>query len=822
MPNYFYDTMKQTHEEKQVEGIFNNVLKKAFLKPNEIITNPYKCDGLIITDNIKLLVEYKFNVNLKDALERAKVLIQVVFYLKKFQENGDTPPNVIMIADRNEVFVLHYNSLVKYLDEEVDWAVSPSTAHHKYNDITRKIALDNDINPFVYNIDNSFNFDEIEKRIRNLANGVKQLVKVSEHNLSRSYNYFCENVIKDADKIPTNDLVGVFIKRITDKENCFKHPDKENTLVCGHNEYKIDGKAFDAFFSTFDKEYSVTEKKTLTEIADRLIEDTNRRRKGEFYTPTIFADQAHKMLSSELGDDWKEKYVVWDCCWGTGNLTRDYKFKELYCSTLEQAELDCGSRYNPEATKFQLDFLNDDIILEQHKFWSYKIPQNLYQALMEKKPFVFLINPPFATSSMFKNENDKTKGKGACKSKVTTEMVKAGLSNASKNLFAQFLYNIVLIKKHFKLDNVIIGLFCNPIYLSGSAFDKFREIFLREFCYKDGILFNASSFADVKDSWGINLTIWTCGKTDNVNDFHHHITYIENNELKSNDIKIIYNSDNINTAKEWIKEQITHIKQEKIQFPTLTTGTNVRKGKYSNTRIFSNALGCYYNVGNDVNSGSQNIAIFTSCDSSNANGISIMPENFDRICAVFSARRLIENTWINHIDQYMIPNVEHPKYNEFINDAIIYSLFESKSHQSSLREVAFEDKLWDIKNEFFYISKNEIIELADKEGYDFTYTDAQSSQERFVYRKLQDISLSDEAQDVLDYAIKLTKDSFKYRKEWNELHPEYQIMNWDCGWYQLKFMLKEYMPEEMKIFSEKFKRLADKMRPMVYELGFLK
>ena len=47
-------------------------------------------------------------------------------------------------------------------------------------------------------------------------------------------------------------------------------------------------------------------------------------------------------------------------------------------------------------------------------------------------------------------------------------------------------------------------------------------------------------------------------------------------------------------------------------------------------------------------------------------------------------------------------------------------------------------------------------------------------------------------------------------------------MNWDCGWYQLKFMLKEYMPEEMKIFSEKFKRLADKMRPMVYELGFLK
>ena len=680
--------------------------------------------------------------------------------------------------------------------------------------------MDKDINPFVYNIDNSFNFDEIEKRIRNLANGVKQLVKISEHNLSRSYNYFCENVIKDADKIPTNDLVGIFIKRITDKENCFKHPDKENTLVCGHNEYKRDGKVLDAFFFTFDKEYSVTEKKALKEIADRLIEDTNRRRKGEFYTPTIFADQAHKMLSAELGDDWKEKYVVWDCCWGTGNLTRDYKFKELYCSTLEQAELDCGSRYNPEATKFQLDFLNDDIILEQYSFvWGYKIPQKLYQALTEKKPLVFLINPPFATAS---SNDGEGKGKGACKTKVTTAMVKAGLSNASKNLFAQFLYNIVLIKKHFKLDNVVIGLFCNPIYLSGSAFDKFREVFLKEFCYKTGILFNASYFSNVKDSWGINFAVYTSGKSEFYNDFNHHISYIDKDEIKSHSDKIIYNNDGLATAKEWIKEPISLIKEQKIQYPTLSSAILVKQGKSSNTTIFKSALGCYFNVGNDVYQSPQRVGIFSSCDNSNANGLSIMPENFERICAVFSARRLIDNTWINHIDQYMIPNVEHQKYEEFINDAIIYSLFESKSQQSSLREVSFEDTLWDIKNEFFFMSKKEMMDLADKEGLDFTYSDANTSQDRFVYKKLKSITLSAESKDVLDYAIYLTKETFKYRKAFNDFHPEYQIMNWDCGWYQIKALVKYAMPEEMKIFSEKFKRLEDKMRPMVYELGFLK
>ena len=817
MPNYFYNTMKQTHEEKQVEGIFNNALKKAFLKPNEIITNPYKCDGLIIADNIKLLVEYKFNVNLKDALERAKVLIQVVFYLKKFQENGDTPPNVIMIADRNEVFVLHYNSLVKYLDEEVDWAVSPSTAHHKYNDITRKIALDNDINPFVYNIDNSFNFDEIEKRIRNLANGVKQLVKVSEHNLSRSYNYFCENVIKDADKIPTNDLVGIFIKRITDKENCFKHPDKENTLVCGHNEYKIDGKAFDAFFSTFDKEYSVTEKKALTEIADRLIEDTNRRRKGEFYTPTIFADQAHKMLSSELGDDWKEKFVVWDCCWGTGNLTRDYKFKELYCSTLEQAELDCGSRYNPEATKFQLDFLNDDIV--QPSLFGYKIPENLYKALTDKKPLVFLINHPFATAYNMKKGEDAGQGKDSCKTKTSSEMTKNNMGNANKNLLAQFLYNIALITRHFGLKDVVIGLFSNPIFMSGSSYKNFRQLFLANFTMKDAILFKSSYFSDVSDRFGISFSIWRSEPSTSTKDFYHIMVDIIDDHVSPIGQKNIYNLDNEESAKDWIKEPLYNLQLEKR--PPLSTGIKVKVGKNSNTKIDINAIGCYLNVGNDVHNSAVFVSLFTSCDNSNANGLSVTLKNFDRVCAMFAARKLIPDYWYNNKDQYLKP-IENECFVNFTNDAIVFSLFHIHSNQSSLREVAFEDKLWDIKNEFFYMSKNEIIELADKEGYDFTYTDAQSSQERFVYKKLQDISLSDEAQDVLDYAIKLTKDSFKYRKEWNERHPEYQIMNWDCGWYQLKFMLKEYMPEEMKIFSEKFKRLADKMRPMVYELGFLK
>ena len=43
----------------------------------------------------------------------------------------------------------------------------------------------------------------------------------------------------------------------------------------------------------------------------------------------------------------------------------------------------------------------------------------------------------------------------------------------------------------------------------------------------------------------------------------------------------------------------------------------------------------------------------------------------------------------------------------------------------------------------------------------------------------------------------------------NESHPEYQINNWDCGFYQIKALLKEFMPDDLKEFRALYKQLAE-------------
>ena len=93
--------------------------------------------------------------------------------------------------------------------------------------------------------------------------------------------------------------------------------------------------------------------------------------------------------------------------------------------------------------------------------------------------------------------------------------------------------------------------------------------------------------------------------------------------------------------------------------------------------------------------------------------------------------------------------------------------------------------------------------------------------ERFVYEKLQSITLSDDAQQVLDLATELVKDTMQYRDDYNTKHPEYHINTWDAGWYQIKAVVKEYLPERLKQFTDLYKQLEDRMRPLVYELGFL-
>jgi hypothetical protein len=805
----FYTQIKGAVIEREVEDVYNKGISLYF---TDDIKHPFACDGLIETKTennkiLKLIIEYKLDETLTSKVVRAKVIAQVLFYLKRFENDGMMLPNVCLIGDINECFCFHTNDILLYLDEDVDWTLAPSSASN-CTDLVMKIAEDENINPYIFDIDENFSFKDVAEKIKSLADNVQRYVRVTEHNISNIFDYFCKKVIKDAKKIQPNDLVAIFMGVITDADEYYQHPTKKNVLVCkGGKQIAIKGDGFQSFFSYFNRNYTPQEKNKFAEISDRLIEDTNRRNKGEFYTPTLFVDYAHKMIAEQFGEDWKEKYVVWDNCSGTKNLTRDYYFKELYCSTLENAELAISDKYNREGVSFQFDFLNDSLD---------KLPQGLKSALEENKPIIFFLNPPYA-----RNNGGGINGctsESVASTNINEQMKKDKIGACSANLYAQFLYRIIMIKEQYNLTDVHIGLFSPTNFLSGGSWKGFRRVFSNNFAFSNAVQFRASHFADVADNWGISFSIWNSGETVDKNNFNY--TLIDNidGEIKEVGEKVVYNIDNGANIKNWLKPS-----ENLPQINAVPLKSGLNKGEDKGLTMMEGYIGGFINKSNCVEKNTQFVALFSSVFNDKPTPtISIMPSNFDKCTALFSARRLVACDWVNWADEYLVPNEGHEKYQEFVNDSIVYSLFESKSNQSSLRQVEYKDKLWDIKNEFFFMSKNDIMQLANDYGFDFTFNDANVSNERYVYTKLQGIELSEEAKSVLDMAIDLVKASFKYRGMFDEEHPEYQIMNWDCGWYQIKGMLKEYMPNALKEFNELFKALGDKMRPMVYELGFLK
>jgi hypothetical protein len=268
---------------------------------------------------------------------------------------------------------------------------------------------------------------------------------------------------------------------------------------------------------------------------------------------------------------------------------------------------------------------------------------------------------------------------------------------------------------------------------------------------------------------------------------------------------------------DWVKQ---HNSKIKTVVPNLSSTLQVKDTK----KLGVEGMICVLNNGtNRIEKNEKECAFLSSMYSGNI-GVPVTFNNFLKSTALFASRKSIKPTWQNMKDEYYVPNENHENYNNFKLDSIVYSIFNNRSYQSSLRNVIYRGNTYNIKNEFFWMSKNDMVEISNQNNYNELHRDAVTDSDRYVHTLLfgeEGIynQLSDEAKDVLDSATNLVKLSFGMRR--NFANDTNHLNSWDAGYAQLKLLWKEYYPEQFKEFRAKYKVLEDKMRPMVYELGFL-
>lgn len=397
----------------------------------------------------------------------------------------------------------------------------------------------------------------------------------------------------------------------------------------------------------------------------------HRRATGAFYTPPLWAAQAHAHLDRAL-PGWRD-WTVWDPACGTGNLVRGLDVPNLVLSTLDGADLPAA----PCRASAPYDFLSGD-----------PIPAAIDAVLREDRPVLFLMNPPYASAA----NQDATHKAGATLNPTGRAM--KGLGPAAQQLYTQFLFRIMQLAREYQWPRVAIGMFSSARFM---GWPRFMDAYTQDFGFVDGFYFNASAFDDVSRTWGISWTVWDSA-TPQPAQMRLELRGPDTEPIGIKTIQPV-----TQTLSAWLKEATPRRPRKAEPYVRLSGATRINMSANPRGFLTHDAIGYLHNNADSVEHSAKYVGLYSTAFGS-ANGVSVTPDNFERACVVFAARKSTvppqAEQWMTGHDVYRAPTALPA---DFVADCVVYSLCSrSGSQQSGLRNVAYAGHRLDVRNEFFW------------------------------------------------------------------------------------------------------------------------
>lgn len=755
----------------------------------------------------------------------ATMFVQLIITIGKARTFDKTmPPAFLGAFDFKKIaFVPYINIQDIFYINDFNWNVTPSNHETKeFQLIKQRIEATLKQNTYVYD------YEKDEKELQAfIKNNVAKAtttnkLKIDKNNFIPIYLRWLEivkptiNVDWDALKkanILDSDfyLADLFVD---DKDTQNIEDDlsiRDNLFVVFQNEgYKIAKEnlkqMFDATITLKNKDtylhfWKRYKRPPLKEFQDYIIERRDllvpqdiRERKGAFFTPRIWVELSQKYLTDYLGENWQDDYYIWDCAAGTGNLLAGLTNKyNIYASTLDQADvnvmherIDHGANLLKNNV-FQFDFLNDDFS---------KLPQSLQDIINDeekRKKLVVYINPPYAEVS-----SKAEKGKVGVNQTKTHTNYSTILGTAGRELFAQFLIRI-----YAEINGVTIAEFSTLKILQGSAFLNLRNYFQAKL--EKIFLTPADTFDNVKGQFPIGFKIW------NTN----------NKEVFTNVLADIYdkNSTFIGT-----KGLFSLTKDQYInKFISIYKITN------ENNIGFMDGIN-----GNDFQHNNIVYILNTKEQLPNPRGIWINKNNLIPISVYFSVRKSIQANWLNDRDQFLNPNHDWKDDVEFQNDCLAFSLFSNniQTKYGTNHWIPFTEQEVNAQAKFESNFMTDFIKGKIKQEVQTKdlFSNAVVSPSAVEDTQNKPLVFSQEATAVFDTGRELWKYYHKIaslsRNDYNANASLYDIREYfqgrnDKGRMNSKSDDATYT-QLISDLRSKLAILADKIKPKVYEYGFLK
>lgn len=736
---------------------------------------------------------------------------QLMHYVQQALNNGESVPPFLCVIDTQKAAIMKSMDVIPFLEKKtIKWGKSASNYTQEALD-----AISAHIGTHFVSFKIETHEEEFIATVKNaILKGDIIRTQITPDNLKQVFDKWVQMIGREINGVAAEDYALLFFADIMHDGTMATHDDLTAQLLHKNNApvFSLGGKLYELsnkegyrqFWTIYHKPPKPEYRNYLLERRDSLIPFDERSFKGAFYTPLNVVDKAYDKLTETLGKNWQKEYIVWDMCCGVGNLeVKHSNPRNIFMSTLDIEDVDVmkATKTCVAATRFQYDYLNDDITDEGQIDYTLtnKVPQDLRDVITQGKKILVLINPPYAEAGEGIGEGNK--GKVAKTKFAATAMTTYG--KASNELFTQFVARI-----YKEIPNATVAMFSKLKYVNSYNFEKFRQAWSAE--YLGGFVVDSKSFEGLKGNFPIGFLIW---KTYPIEKKKIDITEITTVVLdkKVNPIgeKIFYNLPNETFLNVWVKRPKANAHQVVPLKNTVSVST--AKNTVILTKWSDGAIGYFFCDGNDFQNASQSTVIFSSTYFK-GHGFYITPENLWQAAVMFTARKAIKPTWLNDRDQFLQPT--RLLSEEFKSDCLIWMLFNGSNLTASANNLEWNNKKWSIVNHFIPFTEED-VNSPDRFESDF------------MVQYLTDKKLSAEAKQVLSEGKKLWQAFFAHIDVHN-VREELKLNRSDVGWYQVRKALQarnksgDFPLVCFKPFEEQYKSLTEKLQPLVYEFGFLK
>ena len=755
-----------------------------------------------------VLFEFKYDVNLRTSWP--KVLAQALTYVYRIREGVISlpMPTHIVLVDKNEALMLPLSEPLKeLLDGSYKWSAAASSPCPK---LVKAVASIPGLPSTLYDITKP---NDLERLITDVASADSQDADrkkvVSVQNFD---SVFQEWQTRIGSAITGASSLGPYFISDLREDTVFNGKTGKLAFQFNGEIHQVPAKAYSSFWAMYARPPAADVQDLIMQRMHMFAPEKKRKHEGAFYTPRWVAVKALEYLDRDF-PGWRDDpdTYIYDPCCGTGNLEYPMRdFSRVFMSTLDMAEvlLLKGMNAFPGAEIFQFDFLNRDYL---------ELPETLRKVAEDPgKRLIILMNPPYAAAGL-------GVGMGIDKAGVSDTAAREhmdGCGLAQQEIFVQFLH-----RANAWFPGSVIGCFSTLKYVVSPGCQKFRDTAWKNRGFVSGFIFDGRAFNGVKGKFPIGFLVWTpaaTGKAVTVDVFDKKGVLWADQPTKIYPTSCDYLND-------WFLRPDPRSGAEAVPLVSALTSAPASNQLFK-TKLTADAVGTAVIHSNDPQH-STSVCTFSGLSSS-AHSVLITPSTFDQIMVQVAVRRLVADTWINHTDQYQVPDCDKPTYlanrapgntalpRDFIADCVVYNLF-SGHNQTSCWDPEYKGKTWHVANEFWPWAAAEALPWL---SHDLDRTrQLQRAKPTFVSQWLQtnQVHVTPEAAAVLDAGRALYK--LFYAELPSLLQKQYHLQYYNPGFYQVRKSMEQADVGtcELEAVKAAVNTLKAKLLPKVYGLGFL-